>query len=128
MTTPTDQQYGEQAQRIRIAEALGWRELHTEWHDAGPSGYEVLHGKVPAWMGDWRSPHVPSYFTDANAAESICNYLRSTGAIVRITSLNEKEWAVFIERRGKYAAMIGEGTTLAKAICRAFIQWLDAQK
>lgn len=113
MTTSTDQQDREQADRIRIAEAFGL----TNVQSAGNSWY--------AYKADGNTVRVPDWFHSADAALTICEFMHSRGCDAKIRMQNGVWNCEFTEPSREYSG--GWHATARYAITKAFLAFLDAQ-
>ena len=112
----------QEAQRIAIAEACGWRKEYTFIsQDCGSCGNEVQAWISPS--GETSICRLPDYLNDLNAAEPLCQKMHEAGWAVKLTP-RYCLWYVYASHK-----MLGdfeiENTSLATAICEAFLRTLN---
>lgn len=111
--------------RLNVAKVVGYLDIRAErFHynvglSFGFSGFEQLKGYLPGSnrnLYDGGREHIPEYSTDIQAAT---NLLKDIHEVISMTTDANGDWICSI----KYGIGIGQDKTLAKAICRAYINW-----
>jgi hypothetical protein len=135
-TEELDREHGHRTQNVRIAEAMGFVEVFGKDRD---NDYNEREWKKPGvttpegWDGHYEHA-LPDYFNDANAALTICEFMRGKGMTQFRADWYEAAdgdpavWRCIFYFRGEDPIMGPDCPTIAQAICRAFIAFLDSRE